>query len=529
MFLVALLDTVKVVKAHLPSPPSRFVPVAREELEEFARVNRFERLHSEGVKGGVPTPMKVSPLPSDTLLYDFEAMDYTGWIPPDPQIAVGRAHIGEVVNTSVAFYEKTDGSQVYYNTLRGFFSAVIPSGGLAFDPKIAYDIPAGRWLVLALYYNSSSQTSYYLLAVSETDDPLGGWYFYRLNAKYDDSTYTDNWADYPSLGFNDRWIVLSSQQVGFSSYDYYPKVRVLNKDSAYDGTLGGWTEDFVNGELGCIYNWPKVSRSTYDYSEDIYVVAYRYLYRIYGPTESPQLSSCVSLPISSYDYPPNAPQGGGYDDLEVVPATFQAYYLDGRIYYTFQEEHPTDPSLASGRLVILDTSGGVLEDLNLYEDGVSWLYPAVSVSPKGWAVAFTRVGTLSGDYPSAAYVARASYDSTISPVRVYRAGLSWYFNDHGYGRNRWGDYFGGGPDPVDSTLWLVAELPKEGSDSLWTTWVAHVSFPPSPISVSEIPPTAVREGRVYTVDGRRASTLVPGRVYFVVEGGKVRKVLRLRQ
>ncbi len=529
LFLLAFLDTSKIVRAELPSPPSRYVPLSREEIEEFAKINRFERRHMGGGTGEEAKPVKFSPLPSDTLLSDFEVIDYTGWIPPDPQIAVGTRHLGEVVNTSIAFYRKDDGVRVYYNTLRGFFSSVIPSGGMAFDPKIAYDIPAGRWLVLALYYNSSSQTSYYLLAVSQTSNPLGGWYYYRLNAKYDDATYRNNWADYPSIGFNDRWVVLSSQQIGFSSYDYYPKVRVLNKDSAYNGTLNGWTEDFVGSELGCIYNWPKISRSTYDYSGDVYVVAFRRMYKIYGPTNSPQISPCITLPIGSYSYPPNAPQGGGYDSLEVVGATFQVYYLNGRLYYTFHEEHPLSPYLVSGRLVILDTSGAVIEDLRLYENGASWIYPAVSVSPKGWAVSFTRVGTVAGAYPSAAYVSRASYDTTPSPPRVYRAGLSWYFNDHGYGRNRWGDYFGGGPDPVDSSLWVVAELPMAGNDSLWTTWVAHVSFYPPTLLTSEAPDPVEGKGAIYTVDGRRTTDLKAGRIYFVVDRGKVRKVLKLRQ
>ncbi len=490
-------------------------------MREFTRINRFERAmrgKTDGGSGNAPTFL---PYPSDTLLNDFETIDYTGWIPPDPQMAAGSTHVGVVVNTSIAFYRKTDGSEAYFNTLRGFFSSVIPSGGLAFDPKIAYDILAGRWLVLALYYNYSSDASYYLLAVSETDDPLGGWYFYRLNAKYDDNTYTNNWADYPSLGFNDRWIVLSSQQVGSG---YYPKVRVLNKDSAYNGTLSGWTEDFVDSELGCIYNWPRISRSTYDYSGDVYVVSYRYLYKIYGPTNNPQLSPCITLPLSSYGYPPDAPQGGGYDDLEAVPATFQVYYLNGKLYYTFHEEHPLNSYLVAGRLVILDTAGSVLEDIDLYENGLSWLYPAVSVSPKGLAVSFTRVGTVSGQYPSAAYIARASYDTAFSPVRVYRAGLSWYYNDHGSGRNRWGDYFGGGPDPVDSTLWVIAELPKAGSDSLWTTWVANVGFGSPPLEVVEVGDVKGASA-VYTVDGRRADRVRRGRIYFLLKGGKVRKVL----
>ncbi|NPB04603.1 MAG: hypothetical protein GXO39_09390 [Thermotogae bacterium] len=521
--LLVTSDPSLFAKAYLPHPPKEYVPLKVEELKEFARVNRFERSFGRHGSGPNPPPLNLS-TPNDTLLRTFMGIDYTGWIPPDPQMAVGSSHVVVVVNTLISFFNKWGGPPVYYNTLRGFFASVIPSGGMAFDPKVAYDIPSGRWLVLALYYNSSSQSSYYLLAVSEGDNPTGGWYFYRLNAQYDDNTYRNTWADYPEIGFNDRWIVLASQQIGFSSSYYYPKLRVINKDSAYNGTLNGWTEDFVDSDLSCIYNWPRPSRSTYTYSQDVYVVAFNKFYRIYGPTSSPQLSPCVTLPIASYSYPPDAPQGGGYQDLETVGATFQVLYLDGKLYYTFSEEHPLSSYLASSRLVVLDTSGAVLEDVALYENGVSWIYPAVSVSPKGVVVVFTRVGTSDGDFPSAAYVSRSSSDVVFSSPRIFRAGSSWYFNDHGFGRNRWGDYFGGGPDPNDSTLWVIGEVPQIGNDSLWTTWVAQIGFKTA-VSVEEYPIQLSDQVAIYTVDGRRVRTISRPGVYLLVDGDKTRRVV----
>jgi len=511
----------RVVKAHLREIPKEYVPLTEDEIREFRRVNVWRAAMETGGPSGHPSASRL-PYPTDTLIRDFEGIRYTRWIPPDPQLAAGGTHVGVVVNSNIAFLRKESGEVDYSNSLRGFFISVIPYGGLAFDPKIAYDIPAGRWLVLALYYNSASRASYYLLAVSEGDDPLGGWYYYLIDAKYDDTTYRDNWADYPEIGFNDRWIVLTSQQVGFSGYDYYPKVRLLNKDSAYSGTLSGWIEDFTGSDLGCIYNWPRVSRSTYDYSRDIYVIAFNHMYRISGPTSSPQISPCITLSLSPFSAPPNAPQGGGYDPLEVAPATFQVLYMDGKLYYTFQEEHPLQSTLASGRFVVLDTAGFVSEDVALYESGMSWIYPAVAVSPKGVAVSFTRVGTLEGDYPSAAYVARSSSDPAFSPPRVYGDGTTWYFNDHGYGRNRWGDYFGGAADPADSSLWVIAEYPPD--DTLWTTHVANISF--SRVSVMEaVSSPADMPARVYSVDGRLVPSPRARGIYFTVEGGKVRKLL----
>ncbi|MEO0138377.1 MAG: hypothetical protein ABIL16_00730 [candidate division WOR-3 bacterium] len=526
LFILAI-DTVLIKTAYMPNPPKEYIPITPEEVMEFRNVNVWEK-SAEVPLGNKTGPYPdFLPYPSDTLIRDFEGIFYTGWIPPDPQLAACSTHVGVVVNTSIAFINKFTGITEYINTLRGFFSSVIPSGGLPFDPKIAYDIISGRWIVLALYYNSSSRESHYLLAVSEGDNPLGGWYFYRLNAKYDDNTLTNNWADYPELGFNDKWIVISSQQIGFSSYAYYPKVRVLNKADAYNGTLSSW-EDFVDSELGCMPSWPRVSRSTYDYSDAVYLIRFNRMYKIYGPVSSPQLSPCITLSISPYSTPPDAPQGGGYPNLEVVLATFQVYYLNGKIYYAFNEAHPLNSSLVSVRFVVVDTTGVVLEDRRLYENGISWIYPAVSVSPKGVAISFTRVGISGTNYPSATYIARVSYDTLFSPYNVYKAGLSWYFNDHGSGRNRWGDYFGGSPDPVDSSLWVIAELPKAGTDSLWTTWIANIGFKEPSTIVMEKERFIIKEnGFLYTVDGRRVSKPENKGIYFYKGSNGVKRVLVL--
>ncbi len=519
-------DTVLIKKAYLKEPPKEYVPLTEEEIREFMRINRWKKERfGDDIYMPFESEINFTPYPSDTLIKDFEGISFTGWIPPDPQLAAGSTHVGVVVNTSISFFNKSTGVQDYNNTLRGFFSSVIPSGGMAFDPKIAYDVLSGRWLVLALYINSSTLQSHYLLAISQTDDPLGPWYYYRLDARYDDNTLRYNWADYPEIGFNDKWIVLTSQQIGFYSSDYYPKVRVLNKSDAYNGTLSSW-EDFVDAELSCMYNWPRPSRSTFDYSSSVYLIRFNRMYKIYGPVNSPQLSPCITISLAPRSVPPDAPQGGGYQELEVVYATFQVYYMDGKIYYTFNEAHPLNSSLVSVRFVIIDTSGNVIRDERLYENGVSWIYPAVSVSPKGVAISFTRVGTSSGDYPSAAYIAMASYDTLFSPYRVYKPGTNWYFNDKGTGRNRWGDYFGGSADPVDSSLWVIAELPETGSDSTWTTWIANIDFLGNYTYIAERREDfRFNGGGIYTVDGRKVNSINGKGVYFVVSEGRIRKVV----
>ena len=77
-----------------------------------------------------------------------------------------------------------------------------------------------------------------MLAVSQTSDPTGNWNFYSVDA---DST-DNNWADYPSLGFNKDWIVVTANIFGINPQTNGPvNVYVFNKTNLYTGGVGQFT------------------------------------------------------------------------------------------------------------------------------------------------------------------------------------------------------------------------------------------------------------------------------------------------
>jgi hypothetical protein len=78
-----------------------------------------------------------------------------------------------------------------------------------FDPRVAYDQTAGRWIVLAdvLPLDENDHSSWFLISVSKTADAFGGWFNYKLDAKVDGSTTTDNWADYPGLALDNTFYI----------------------------------------------------------------------------------------------------------------------------------------------------------------------------------------------------------------------------------------------------------------------------------------------------------------------------------
>ncbi len=477
------------------------------------------------IGGGAEAPVGGEGIRTDTLVRDFQGFQYTYWYPPDPQIAAGTDHVMVVVNGGVRIFRK-DGTVLYDNTLSGFFSPIYPGSGSVFDPKVVYDPLAERWYVLSVFVSYSPESSFYYLAVSQTSDPTGGWFYYKLDATLDGSTPTPHLADYPGLGFNDRWIVITSNQFTFSWSYRYGKVRFLSKAEVLAGSVSGWT-DFWDDDLDTYTYTIKPVRAL-EPLRRFYLVKrrgpYLTVWVVEGPDTAPVLYPPTYLPSSFSSTTDSVPQRGTSVKLEAGDffGILGATYLNGKIYFTFGETHPLNPEHSSSRLVVVDTSLSLVENVRLYEPNESWIYPYVGVSPKGIVVVFTRVSPLL--YPSVYYVSRSAWDTTFSPPRSLRDGSTWYVRVYN-SRNRWGDYLGAAMDPTDSSVWIVGEYSQD--TNRWAVWVGNVRFG-SPVSVSEYVRASTRGRYLYDVSGRRVSPEVVSRskgIYFYREGGKIRKVI----
>jgi hypothetical protein len=115
------------------------------------------------------------------LRQDFAGMSSfdteCGCEPPDTHLAVGRDHVIEVVNTAIAVYSKRGEQVVAPTEFSDFFAADVVQGNeFLFDPVVAYDELADRYIVAILTAASSfDDESDLLYAVSNTGDPTQGW------------------------------------------------------------------------------------------------------------------------------------------------------------------------------------------------------------------------------------------------------------------------------------------------------------------------------------------------------------------
>ncbi len=412
----------------------------------------------------------------EVMAQDFRGIYFTYLYPPDVQIAVGPEHVGEVVNSSIEFFTK-EGGRVYSNSLESFFYPINPGGGFIFDPKIAYDPLEGRWIVLALYKNDSSHESRYYLAVSQTSNPLGNWYYYNLDATLNGNNPTNTWADYPGLGFNDWGVFITSNQFTWDENYNTAKLRVLDKDDLYNGTLSGW-HDFWGYPLRFSSKPAQsISPSFYGYVLSSQAHGGSVLNGVYikGPASSPSLGwPYYTIQVTTYDDPPDAQQPDG-DPLNAGDARLQdVIYMNGKLYTTLTEKNPQHSEYCAIRYFRINVSTPTIpileEDITFGSNGYNYIYPRVGVSENSVAIVFTRVGPV--EFANVSYIEKFQDATFFKPSVVIKEGEDNYVRIDYLGRNRWGDYFGAGLDPVDGSIWVAGEYASTNNE--WGTWIAKV-------------------------------------------------------
>jgi len=114
--------------------------------------------------------------------------------PPDQALCVGNGFVLESVNTAIRAYHTNGAPASSTVALNQFFNLApeidrvnVVFGDFTSDPKCYYDAPTGRWFVSLLQLGvvpatgDFDGTSKQLLAVSQTNDPTGGWNLFSFD------------------------------------------------------------------------------------------------------------------------------------------------------------------------------------------------------------------------------------------------------------------------------------------------------------------------------------------------------------
>lgn len=125
------------------------------------------------------------------------------FVPPDTNGAVGATQFVQMVNVTIAVYDKSTGAlqlgPAAIHTLWAGFGGLCEFGGGTptfadgGDPVVLYDHLAGRWLVTQLQYNTTFTQSAQCVAVSTSSDATGSYNRYEFD-------FGSNFPDYPKFG-----------------------------------------------------------------------------------------------------------------------------------------------------------------------------------------------------------------------------------------------------------------------------------------------------------------------------------------
>ena len=138
-----------------------------------------------------------------------------GATPPDPSGAVGLSHYVQMVNTAMQVFDK-NGNSLWGPTS---LSSVFPGSSNDGDPIVLYDQFANRWFISQFQESGNKM----LLAVSKTNDPLGGWFYYDYDF--------DEFPDYPKFSiWKDGYYMTANTTV--QNAVCFERDKILNGDAS---------------------------------------------------------------------------------------------------------------------------------------------------------------------------------------------------------------------------------------------------------------------------------------------------------
>jgi len=457
-------------------------------------------------------------------------------IPPDTQGAVGSNHLMVALNDGVLIQNR-DGST---NKVQVGLTAFWQSTGATsvFDPKLLYDPFNDRW-IFASTSSAASTSSSVLIGVSQTTDPTGVWNLYKLAG---DQTAARNnvtptlWADYPSIGFNKTWVIVTVNMFTISG-NGFSKATIFAFDKAglYAGvgaqSLSAAVFDDTNG-------FTEAPAVTYDNTLATMYLANRWngdsggfgFLRIETITGTVGTESYNTGPFVSTQNPWGftgstnfAPQAGGSALIDAGDdRLLKLVYRNGSLWASQSVFLPAASPTRSSAQWWQFLPDATVQQFGRVDDPTNtnfYAYPTIAVNKNSDALVgyahFSSSIFAEGDY---SFRAASDPPSTLQSPVTLRNGDAFYNKTFGGPKNRWGDYSNTLVDPVNDTdMWTIQEYAATGdqnvcgSSSCWGTWWGKLSLgvivSPASLAFTSQPLGTVSPAQAITVTNGTTATL----------------------
>lgn len=428
-------------------------------------------------------------------LATFEGIQAGLYVPPDPNGDVGLSHFVESVNTDLAVYDKTGnlapGSPFPANELFVGFGGPCEDTNDG-DGIIQYDGLADRWVftqfALPNYPNPPFSQCF---AVSQTGDPLGGWY------RYEFVTPGQAFNDYPKLAVWPDAYYMTSNQFGPHSF-------IGSGAFAFDraAMLAGSSATMVYFQLskpnyGMLAADVENASSPPPLGEPEHIIGvnrrdslrqYDFHVDFATPTNS-TLTVPRMLPVDPFVWNPCVnpysciPQKGTSNRLDPLTGIllYQLEYFNYGAHEDMVVSHTIKAGNSSGIrwYQLRSTAGG---PWSVYQQGTHapdgkfrWLPSGALDADGNYAVGFNASSKRA--FPSIRYAGRLESD----PLGELAQGEAIMISGGGSqtdGYGRWGDYSSMQIDPSDGcTFWYTGQYYPTSSRQFWHTRVGTFAFP----------------------------------------------------
>jgi hypothetical protein len=427
---------------------------------------------------------------------EFDSMDFTnccgsgGFIPPDPELAVGQDHIIAVVNVAFEIYDKSGNVQIPATTFATLFSGIsgCTIGTQLFDPNVIYDEEADRFM-LAIDGAGAS----YCVAVSLTSDPTGQWIRYRFPTNVGSGFF-----DYPHAGVGQDAIYMGGN-VFINDIFVGSKVFAFDKWAMYDGSATQWRDrSFSFGQHtpqpanlhGYLQGtWPKSGPHYIITGSDSFGANYS-VFAWNDPFGSNQfyqtgtfnLTNVTGIPAG---FPVNVPQPTGGIIVANDWRPQDAEYRNGYLWTTNTVAcNPGSGTVDCVRWAqIAPESASVVQAGVLRSNGVYRFFSDLAVNHcDDMAMGYSRTNPADSTwgYPGI-YIAGRKGNTTpnmlLVEVPLKLSNIPYTaFDSPPY---RWGDYTGFTSDPNGWDLWYLGQYSKQtgNPNGKWGTYIGSISFP----------------------------------------------------
>ena len=455
---------------------------------------RAEQGLNRSGKRAVKPPDPIESAPADSSAsFPGIGFNQSFFIPPDVEIAAGPHHIVEAVNGRITVFNK-GGTQAQTATPPAFFDSL---GTIAddniFDPQVEYNEYIDRFVVLYSTRNDATSRSFMLIAVSNTDDPTQGWHLYGLDAGLNGGTDTNDWCDYPHLGYSVQGATITCNMFTHSSPAtfQYAKIRVLDNSQLASGSCCGWW-DFWDlregpGLTQKVFTIQPAAMHFAFASDGAFLAAAQggggagsnlHVYRVpnvpeccNGDAVGPGLNE-AQRSVGAYSAPPDAEQPGSVQAIDTGDARLlYAVFHYPRMFVGQTVGSGSDSTTSFTEFAINQYPANltVANDWRIAPGGMNRYFPGTDSRPgadKSQVYSASNTSTFAGsrwiEIPSA-----VTCTTCFNGEFVEQNGSSTYLQTDTIGRNRWGDYLDASRDPNGTGIWIGGEFVS--SQNTWGT------------------------------------------------------------